>query len=105
LDKVRIIILQKGGHRSERIYKIFTIISTYNDIPTLTKRRISIRLAAEKEQGAKSSLHRKQGSVHSFLGIRGYISVTDYRFLIKGIDCTRLGRNDYSAFAVLSLMG
>jgi len=81
---------QKSGHRSERINKIFTIISKYNDIPTLTKRRISRRLAAEKEQGAKSSMHRKQGSVHCFLGIRGYSSVTDYRFLIKGLDCPRL---------------
>jgi hypothetical protein len=90
LHKVRIIILQKDGHRSERINKIFTIISKCNDIPTLTKRRISRRLAAEKEQGAKSSMHRKQGSLHSFLGSRGYSSATDYRFLSKGLDCPRL---------------
>jgi len=76
---------QKSGHRSERINKIITIISECNDIPTLTKWRISKKLAAEKEQGAKSSMPRKQGSVHSFLGIRGYSSVTDYRFLIKGL--------------------
>jgi hypothetical protein len=103
--KDHIMLRQKSGHRSERINKIFTIISKCNAIPILTKRRISRRLAAEKEQGAKSSMHRKQGSVHSFLGIRGYSSVTDYRFLIKGLDCPRLGRNDYSAFAVLLLMG
>ena len=96
---------QKIGHRSKRINKLFTIISECNDIPILTKRRISRRLAAEKEQGAKSSMHRKQGSVHSFLGIRLYSSVTDYRFLIKGLDCLRLGRNDYTAFTVLLLMG
>jgi hypothetical protein len=56
-----------------------------NDMPILRKRRVSRGLAAEEGQGAKSSMHRKQGSVHSFLGIRGYSSVTDYRFLIKGL--------------------
>jgi len=43
--------------------------------------------------------------MHSFLGILGYSSVTDYRFLIKGLGCPLLGQNDYSAFAVLLLMG
>jgi len=66
--KNRIIILQKGGHRSERINKIFTIISKCNNIPILTKWRILRRLAAEKEQEAKSSMHRKQGSDAQFSG-------------------------------------
>jgi hypothetical protein len=59
-------------------------------MPILRKRRVSRGLAAEEGQGAKSSMHRKQGSVHSFLGSRGYSSATDYRFLSKGLDCPRL---------------
>jgi len=48
-------------------------------MPILRKRRISRGLAAEEGQGAKSSMHRKQGSVHSFLGSRGYSSAAGYQ--------------------------
>jgi hypothetical protein len=50
-----------------------------NDMPILRKRRVSRGLAAEEWQGAKSSMHRKQGSVHSFLGSRGYSSAAGYQ--------------------------
>jgi hypothetical protein len=48
-------------------------------MPILRKRRVSRGLAAEEGQGAKSSMHRKQGSVHSFLGSRGYSSTAGYQ--------------------------
>ena len=53
--------------------------SICNDMPILRKRRVSRGLAAEEGQGAKSSMHRKQGSVHSFLGSRGYSSTAGYQ--------------------------
>jgi hypothetical protein len=39
-----------------------------NDMTILTKRRFSRKLAAEEEQGAKSLMHRKQGSDAQFSG-------------------------------------
>jgi hypothetical protein len=40
--------------------------SICNDMPILRKRRVSRGLAAEEGQGAKSSMHRKQGSGAQF---------------------------------------
>ncbi|RZB38503.1 MAG: hypothetical protein SRB2_00251 [Desulfobacteraceae bacterium Eth-SRB2] len=48
-------------------------------MPILRKRRVSRGLAAEEGQGAKFSMHRKQGSVHSFLGSSGYSSAAGYQ--------------------------
>ena len=46
---------------------------------SLRKRRVSRGLAAEEGQGAKSWMHRKQGSVHSFMGSREYSSAAGYQ--------------------------
>jgi hypothetical protein len=50
-----------------------------NGMPILRKRRVSRGLAAEEGQGAKSWMHKKQGSVHSFMGSRRYSSTAGYQ--------------------------
>ena len=65
--RVALLFGQKG-RPSASVDKIFKMKSIYNDMPIFRKRRVSSGLAAEEGQGAKSSMHRKQGSDAQFSG-------------------------------------